>query len=102
MAYTPAANKPLTGIVRIQAQRRFTVTPQRTADKRLVAPTPIIDPVIVCVVLTGILRFSVINNVMAPAVSAATPSKGVTFVILVPIVFTIFQPPLIVPNAIAV
>ena len=30
------------------------------------------------------------------------PSKGVTFVILVPIVFTIFQPPDMVPSEIAV
>ena len=58
-------------------------------------------PAIVCVVLTGILRASVKNNVRAPAVSAATPSKGVTFVIRVPMVFMIFQPPVNVPNAIA-
>ena len=100
--YTPAANNPLTGIVRIHAHKRFTVTPHRTADKRLVAPTPIMAPVIVCVVLTGIFKFSVANRVIAPAVSAATPSKGVTFVILVPMVLMILQPPLIVPNAIAV
>ncbi len=29
-------------------------TPQRTADRRCVVPTPTIAPVIVCVVLTGI------------------------------------------------
>src|SRR3982751_6377541 len=101
MEYTPAANSPLTGIVRIHAHKRFTVTPQRTAESRLVAPTPIIAPVIVCVVLTGIFKFSVANKVMAPAVSAATPSNGVTFVILVPIVLMILQPPLIVPKPIA-
>ena len=88
-------------MVSIHAQIRLKVTPQRTADNRLVAPTPIIEPVIVCVVLTGIFNASVTNNVTAPAVSAATPSKGVTLVILVPIVFTIFHPPLIVPNEIA-
>ena len=38
----------------------------------------------------------------APAVSAMTPSKGVTLVIRFPIVRTIFQPPDIVPNEIAV
>ena len=102
MWYTPVANNPLTGIVNIHAQIRFTVTPQRTAESLFVAPTPMIDPVMVCVVLTGIFNDSVINNVSAPAVSAATPSNGVTFVILVPIVFTIFQPPLIVPKAIDV
>ena len=56
----------------------------------------------VCVVLTGIFKYSVRYNVKAPAVSAITPSKGVTLVILVPIVFTIFHPPDIVPNEIAV
>ena len=96
-----AASNALTGMVKIHAHKRFTVTPHLTADKRLVAPTPIIDPVIVCVVLTGIFSASVTNKVMAPAVSAATPSNGVTLVILVPMVFTIFHPPLIVPNAIA-
>ena len=96
-----AAITALMGIVMIHAHKRFTVTPQRTAESRFVAPTPIMDPAIVCVVLTGILRCSVMNNVIAPAVSAATPSKGVTFVMRLPIVFTIFQPPLNVPNAIA-
>jgi hypothetical protein len=42
------------------------------------------------------------NKVIAPAVSALTPSNEVTFVILVPMVLIIFQPPLIVPNAIAI
>ena len=89
------------GIVITHAHKRLMVTPQRTALKRLVAPTPMIDPVMVCVVETGILKCSVRNKVMAPAVSAATPSSGVTLVIFVPIVFTIFQPPLNVPKAIA-
>ena len=96
-----AASKPLTGMVSIQAQIRLMVTPQRTALNLLVAPTPMIDPVIVCVVLTGAPRFAAVNKVMAPAVSAQTPSNGVTLVIFVPIVFTIFQPPLMVPNAMA-
>ena len=97
-----AAINPLIGIVIIHAQSRLTVTPHLTADSLLVAPTPIMEPVMVCVVLTGILKCSVMNKVMAPAVSAATPSKGVTLVMRVPIVFTIFQPPLIVPKAIAI
>lgn len=92
----------LTGMVRIQAHSRLMVIPHRTADNLFVAPTPIMDPAIVCVVLTGMPNFSLINNVIAPAVSALTPSSGVTFVILVPMVFTIFQPPLSVPKAIQV
>ena len=97
-----AASMALTGMVNIQAQSRLMVTPQRTADKRLVAHTRIIARVMVCVVLTGMPRCSVRYKVAAPAVSADTPSSGVTFVMRVPIVFTIFHPPLIVPNAMAV
>jgi hypothetical protein len=74
-----AASAALTGMVRIQAQSKLTVTPQRTALKRLVAPTPIIAPVIVCVVETGIPICSVKNKVVAPAVSAHTPSKRCNF-----------------------
>ena len=88
------------GMVKIQAHKRLTVIPQRTAEILFVNPTPIIAPVMVCVVETGIPKCSVKNRVMAPAVSALTPSSGVTFVILVPMVFTIFQPPLMVPKAI--
>ena len=58
-------------------------------------------PVMVWVVLTGIFRNSVRYGVNAPAVSATTPSKGVTLVMRVPIVLTIFQPPDIVPNEMA-
>ena len=61
------------GIVMIHAQTRLMVTPQRTADTRLVKPTPIIEPVMVCVVETGIPKRSVSNRVIAPAVSALTP-----------------------------
>src|ERR1700761_6568689 len=96
------AKSPLTGIVSTQAQIRLIVTPQRTALNLLVTPAPIIEPVIVCVVLTGAPRLAAVNKVIAPAVSAQTPSNGVTLVILVPIVFTIFQPPLIVPSDMAV
>ena len=96
-----AANAAETGIVKIQAHNKLTVTPHLTAETLLDNPTPMIEPVMVWVVDTGILKCSVINKVMAPAVSAATPSKGVTLVILEPMVFTIFQPPDMVPNAIA-
>ncbi len=49
-----AANNPLTGMVRIHAQSKLMVTPHLTALNRFVAPTPIIEPVMVCVVETGI------------------------------------------------
>lgn len=94
------ASAALTGMVRIQAHNKLMVTPQRTALRRLVAPTPMIDPVMVCVVETGIPKFETVNKVNAPAVSAQTPSSGVTLVILVPMVLTIFQPPNKVPKPI--
>lgn len=49
-----AATKAAAGIVRIQAQTIGPATPHLTADKRRVAPTPTIEPVIVCVVETGV------------------------------------------------
>jgi hypothetical protein len=88
-------------MVKIQAHNKLVVTPHLTALKRLVAPTPMIDPVIVWVVETGIPIWPVKNKVNAPAVSAATPYNGVTLVIFDPIVFTIFHPPLMVPNPMA-
>lgn len=57
-------------MINTQAVIRLFVTPQRTAESRFVAPTPIVVPVMVCVVLTGIFRNSVRYNVKAPAVSA--------------------------------
>jgi len=45
--YMPALIKAEIGIVNIQAQKIFLVTPHLTADKPFLAPTPIIAPVIV-------------------------------------------------------
>lgn len=97
----PAAISADTGMVMIHAQIMLMVNPQRTAERRFVNPTPMIEPVVVCVVETGIPNFCVKNNVNAAAVSALTPSSGVILVILEPIVLTIRQPPDIVPSAIA-
>jgi len=91
-----AANPALTGIVSIQAIINLRVTPHRTAERRFTAPTPIMAPVMVWGVLTGIFKSSERYNVIAPAVSAATPSIGVTLVMRDPIVFIILQPPVIV------
>lgn len=49
-----AANTPLTGMVNTHAQSKLVVTPHLTALNLFVAPTPIIEPVMVCVVETGI------------------------------------------------
>lgn len=48
----------LTGMVKIHAISSSRVTPHLTADKRLMAPTPMMEPAMVCVVLTGIFRYS--------------------------------------------
>ena len=90
------------GIVMIQAHTMRRATPQRTADKRWTAPTPIIAPVIVCVVLTGIPARAVPNRVKAPALSAQNPPRGLSLVIFEPIVWTTRQPPKYVPRAMAV
>src|SRR5207244_10747681 len=89
------------GIVRIHAQTMRLATPQRTAESLVVAPTPTIAPVMVWVVLTGIPKKDARITVIPPAVSAQNPPTGLSFVIRVPIVFTILQPPDNVPNAIA-
>src|SRR5215212_10802341 len=76
-------------------------TPHFTADNLRVAPTPTIDPVIVCVVETGVPVSVTYASVSAAAVSAQNPPTGFSFVILVPIVRTMRQPPDNVPKAIA-
>src|SRR4051812_17940512 len=82
----PAPTKADAGMVSIQAMTMRRATPQRTADNRLVAPTPTIAPVMVWVVLTGIPASEAGNRVIAPAVSAQNPPTGLSFVIREPIV----------------
>jgi hypothetical protein len=64
------------GMVRIQAQTIRPATPHRTAESRFVEPTPMIDPVMVCVVLTGTPSSVALKIAMAPPVSAANPPTG--------------------------
>src|ERR1700686_3900720 len=97
----PAATMAEAGIVRIHAHTILPATPQRTADKRCTAPTPTIAPVIVWVVLIGMPARAVPNKVMAPALSAQKPPRGLSLVIFWPMVWTIRQPPKYVPAAIA-
>ena len=52
-ATTRAWPTPAAGIVRIHANTMFPATPQRTAESRLVAPTPITAEVMVWVVEIG-------------------------------------------------
>src|SRR5512136_62999 len=88
------------GMVKIQDQTMRSVTPQRTADMRLAAPTPEIAPVMTWVVLTGMPRLVERKMLVAAAVSAQKPSIGLNLVIFCPMVLTILQPPLNVPRAI--
>ena len=90
-------------MVRIHAHTMRPATPHLTADSLRVAvtPTPMIAPVMVCVVETGMPAAVAPNSVIAPAVSAQKPPTGRSFVIFMPIVFTMRQPPNSVPSAIA-
>ena len=64
-------------------------------------PTPMIAPVIVWVVLTGMPKVADPNSAIAPAVSAQKPPTGWRAVSRIPIVCTIRQPPRRVPRPIA-
>src|SRR3954469_6707548 len=77
-------------------------TPQRTAETRFDAPTPIMLDEITCVVLTGACKWVAIKMVVAAAVSAANPLIGRSLMIRWPIVFMIRHPPDAVPQAMAV
>ena len=82
----------------IQAVTISCATTQRTADTFLAAPTPMIEPVIVCVVDTGMPSQVAANSVIEPPVSAQKPCIGVSRVIFEPMVFTMRQPPASVPS----
>ena len=96
-----AAITAAAGIVRSHAQTMRVVMFQRTAEGRLAEPTPEMAPVITWVVLTGTPRWVARKMLAALEVSAQKPSIGLNLVIFWPIVFTMRQPPLSVPSAIA-
>ena len=69
-------------------------TPQRTADSRLVAPTPMIAEVIVWVVEIGTpYPMAATNSTLDAVVSAAKPCGGSSSMIRRPRVRMIRQPP---------
>ena len=76
MPYESAAIAAAIGMVRIHAQTMRPATPHLTAEKRFADPTPTIEPVMVCVVDTGIPKYVAPNSVAAPAVSAQNPPTG--------------------------
>src|SRR5579859_5065291 len=88
-------------MVNTQAQTIRLATPQRTAERRVVDPTPTMAPVMVCVVLTGMPREARKKRVAAPALSAQNPPTGLSLVILEPMVWTMRQPPKYVPSPMA-
>jgi hypothetical protein len=99
--YVRAETAAESGIVSNHAITIFPATPQRTADNLFVAPTPMMAPVIVWVVLTLMPPNAVASSVIPPAVSAQNPSAGFSLVTFCPMVFTILHPPNNVPVAIA-
>ena len=84
-----------------QAMTMLPATPQRTAEARRAAPTPMIEPVMVWVVETGMPSQVAPNSMIEPPISAQTPCCGDSRVIFEPIVWTIRQPPINVPRPIA-
>ncbi len=89
------------GIVTIHANTMLLATLQRTAESRRAAPTPMIAPVMVWVVETGMPSQVAPNNVIAPPVSAQKPCMGDRRVIFDPMVWTMRQPPNRVPSPMA-
>src|SRR5258706_7887598 len=81
------------GMVKIHAQTMFPATPQRTAESFCTEPTPMIEPVIVWVVDTGMPSAVARNRVIAPLAEAQKPPTGFNLVIRMPMVLTMRQPP---------
>src|SRR3954463_8993552 len=97
--YAIAATIAAAGRVTIQAITMFPATPQRTADRRLVEPTPMMAEVIVCVVDTGACQMNAVAYRMLAAVAAAAnPCGGSSSMTLRPSVRMIRHPPAYVPN----
>ena len=63
------------------------------ALERFAAPTPMMEVVIVCVVLTGMPKAPVVAKMVAAVVSAAKPCTGFILTILWPSVLIMRQPP---------
>src|SRR5258707_11722114 len=89
-------------MVRIQAITMLPATPQRTADRRSLDPTPMIALEITWVVDTGIPKWDAVRMIVAAVVSAANPWTGSSLTTFWPIVRMIRQPPAAVPSDIAV
>jgi hypothetical protein len=89
-------------MVMTQARTTFWATPQRTAEARRATPAPMMQPVIVWVVETGIPNHDAVNSITEPPAEALKPWCWDSLVIREPIVLMIRQPPLSVPRPIAI
>jgi hypothetical protein len=90
------------GSVSVHAPTMLPQTPQRTADNRLAAPEPMIEPEVTCVVDSGYPALEAARMAVASAAGAAKPWATSISMILVPAVLMIRHPPTNVPSAIAV
>src|SRR2546425_368840 len=97
----PYATNPAPGNVNSHAETIRIVTPHRTAESRVTAPTPMIDDVMVCVVLTGMPKCAVPSRIKAALVSAANPWTGSILTMRIPNVLMMRHPPAAVPKPIA-
>src|SRR5207245_7840639 len=91
----------LAGMVIIQAYTMRFPIPHLTAESLFVAPTPIIEPAIAWVVLTGIPNNAIDVKIAPPPVSAQNPWYGLRSVKRKAIVFIILHPPMNVPREMA-
>lgn len=89
------------GMVNIHAHTMLPAKPQRTEEAFMVEPAPMMAPVMVWVVDTGMPMAVAVNRVMAPPVSAANPLTGLSLANFCPMVLTMRQPPNSVPRAMA-
>jgi len=91
---------PQAGNVRIQVRTISLAIPQRTAERRCVEPTPMMEVLIQCVVLTGMPKNEAISIMLAAPTVAANPCTGRSVVILSPNVLITRQPPIAIPELI--
>ena len=87
-------------MVNIHAHKMLFAVPQLIDFTPFVKPTPMIEPTMLCEVLTGMPKNEHVITVVAPTVSAQNPLSGLIFTMPVPVVLMTFFPPTKVPRAI--
>lgn len=86
------------GMVSNHAHNILFAVPQLIDFIPLVSPTPMMDPTMLCEVLTGIPKKEHVITVVAPTVSAQKPLSGVILTMPLPVVLITFLPPTRVPS----